>query len=122
MALAGAILSVVGAVLVFVDSMDRWRTTTLVIDGVGLAGTNNTQRLISRFVGRIPLKFNVSIRGPFRALIATAKSMRDPRALLDSTLDKPLGGVKGIVTEVRRREEETSQTQTPVVEPITPAR
>ena len=96
--------------------------TTLVIDGVGLAGTNNTQRLISRFVGRIPLKFNVSIRGPFRALIATAKSMRDPRALLDSTLDKPLGGVKGIVTEVRRREEETSQTQTPVVEPITPAR
>jgi hypothetical protein len=87
--------------------------TTLVIDGVGLAGTNGTQRLISRFVGRIPLKFNVSIRGPFRALIGTAKSMRDPRTLIDTILDRPLGNVSGIVTEVRRREEDSTQTQTP---------
>ena len=90
--------------------------TTLVIDGVGLAGTNGTQRLISRFVGRLPLKFNVSIRGPFRALIGTAKSLRDPRTLIDSTLDRPLGNIPGIVTEVRRREEDSSQTQTPVEE------
>ncbi|WP_156957032.1 intermembrane phospholipid transport protein YdbH family protein [Sphingomonas astaxanthinifaciens] len=96
--------------------------TTLAIDGVGLAGTNGTQRLISRVVGKIPLKFNVSIRGPFRALIATAKSLRDPRTLLDTTLDKPLGNVPGIVTEVRRREEDTTQTQTPVEQTITPAR
>lgn len=90
--------------------------TTLVIDGVGLAGTNGTQRLISRFVGRIPLKFNVSIRGPFRALIGTAKSLRDPRTLIDTTLDRPLGNIPGIVTEVRRREEDSTQTQTPVEE------
>jgi hypothetical protein len=96
--------------------------TTLVIDGVGLAGTNGTQRLISRFVGRIPLKFNVSIRGPFRALIGTAKSLRDPRALIDATLDQPLGNVPGLVTEVRRREEESTQTQTPVEEQVTPVR
>lgn len=96
--------------------------TTLVIDGVGLAGTNGTQRLISRFVSRLPLKFNVSIRGPFRALIGTAKSLRDPRALIDTTLDRPLEGRPGIVTEVRRREEESTQTQTPVVEQTTPAR
>ena len=96
--------------------------TTLVIDGVGLAGTNGTQRLISRFVGRLPLKFNVSIRGPFRALIGTAKSLRDPRTLLDTTLDRPLGNIPGIVTEVRRREEDTTQTQTPVQDEITPER
>jgi hypothetical protein len=96
--------------------------TTLVIDGVGLAGSNGTQRLISRFVGRIPLKFNVSIRGPFRALIGTAKSLRDPRTLIDTTLDRPLGNIPGIVTEVRRREEDTTQTQTPVEEQITPTR
>ncbi|UUR08766.1 intermembrane phospholipid transport protein YdbH family protein [Sphingomonas glaciei] len=90
--------------------------TTLVIDGVGLAGTNGTQKLISRFVGRIPLKFNVSIRGPFRALIGTAKSLRDPRTLIDTTLDRPLGNIPGIVTEVRRREEDSTQTQTPVEE------
>jgi hypothetical protein len=96
--------------------------TTLVIDGVGLAGTNGTQRLISRFVGRIPLKFNVSIRGPFRALIGTAKSMRDPRTLIDTILDRPLGNVSGIVTEVRRREEDSTQTQTPPQEIVTPTR
>ncbi|GAA4015514.1 hypothetical protein GCM10022280_12850 [Sphingomonas swuensis] len=96
--------------------------TRLTIDGVGLAGTNGTQRLISRFVGRLPLKFNVSIRGPFRALIGTAKSLRDPRTLIDTTLDRPLGNIPGIVTEVRRREEETDQTQTPVVEKTEPAR
>ncbi|WP_344710306.1 intermembrane phospholipid transport protein YdbH family protein [Sphingomonas humi] len=96
--------------------------TTLVIDGVGLAGTNGTQKLISRFVGRLPLKFNVSIRGPFRALIGTAKSLRDPRTLIDSVLDRPLGNIPGIVTEVRRREEDSTQTQTPVQEEITPER
>ena len=96
--------------------------TRLTIDGVGLAGSNGTQRLISRFVGRIPLKFNVSITGPFRALIATAKSMRDPRALIQTTYDIPLEGVPGITSEVRRREEDETLTQTPVVEPSEPAR
>ena len=92
------------------------------LDGVGLAGTNGTQRLISRVVGRLPLKFNVSIRGPFRALIGTAKSLRDPRTLIDTTLDRPLGNIPGIVTEVRRREEDSTQTQTPVEEQVTPVR
>lgn len=96
--------------------------TRLTIDGVGLAGTNGTQRLISRFVGRLPLKFNVSITGPFRALIGTAKSMRDPRALIQTTYDIPLEGVPGLTSEVRRREEDSTQTQTPVVEPTSPAR
>ena len=104
-------------------SVGAWNPWALVsIDGVGLAGTNGTQRLISRVVGKIPLKFNVSIRGPFRALIATAKSLRDPRTLIDTTLDTPLGNISGIVTEVRRREEDSTQTQTPVEQTITPAR
>jgi hypothetical protein len=86
--------------------------TRLTIDGVSLSGANQTQRLIARFAP-IPLKLNVSIRGPFRALIATAKSLRDPRTLIDTTLDQPLGSIPGIVTEVRRREDETNtQTQT----------
>jgi len=95
--------------------------TRLTIDGVALAGTTRTQRFI-RGVFNVPLKFNVSIRGPFRALIATAKSMRDPRSLISTTFDVPLEGVPGITSEVRRREEDTTQTQTPVVETVTPAR
>jgi hypothetical protein len=92
--------------------------TRLTIDGVALAGTTRTQRFI-RGVINVPLKFNVSIRGPFRALIGMAKSMRDPRDLISTTLEVPLQDIPGITTEVRRREEETTQTQTPVAEEIT---
>lgn len=86
--------------------------TRLTVDGVSLAGSTGTQRLIRR-VFDVPLKFNVSIRGPFRALINMAKSMRDPRDLISTTLDVPVTG-PGIVSEVRRKEEESTQTRTPV--------
>jgi hypothetical protein len=52
-----------------------------------------------------------------------AKSMRDPRDLISTTLEVPLQNIPGITTEVRRKEEEQTQTQTPVVEQTTgPAR
>ena len=91
--------------------------TRLTVEGVGL-GNTSTQRFI-RSINRIPFKFNVNIKGPFRALIATAKSFRDPTDIIADALPRPLDEVPGIVTEVRRRAEETSQTQTPVDEQIT---
>ncbi|WP_294173873.1 YdbH domain-containing protein [uncultured Sphingomonas sp.] len=94
--------------------------TRLTIDGVALGGTTRTQRLIRSVTSKLPIRLNVTIRGPFRALIATAKSMRDPRAIISTTLDRPLEEIPGITTEVRRREEATSQTQTPVDEQVTP--
>ena len=89
--------------------------TRLAIDGVGL-GQTSTQKIIRSLVSRIPLKMNVEIRGPFRALIATAKAFRDPRQIIEDVLPRPLDEVPGIVTEVRRRQEEQEQTQTPVEE------
>ena len=94
--------------------------TRLTIDGVALGGTTRTQRLIRSVTSKLPIRLNVTIRGPFRALIATAKSMRDPRAIISTTLDRPLEEIPGITTEVRRREEETTQTQIPVDEQVTP--
>jgi hypothetical protein len=90
--------------------------TRLTIDGVGL-GQSKTASLL-RAIYNLPLKFNVNIRGPFRALIATAKSYSDPRARIAEVLPRPLEDVPGIVTTVRRREETTTQTQTPVNETI----
>jgi translocation and assembly module TamB len=96
--------------------------TRLTIDGVAL-GQTGTQRIIRSLLAKIPLKMNVNITGPFRALIATAKAFRDPRQVIEEVLPRPLDEVPGIVTEVRRREEEQEQIQTPVepvaVDPVT---
>ncbi len=90
--------------------------TRLTIDGVGL-GESKTAKFL-RAIYRIPLKFNVTIRGPFRALIATAKAFRDPRQMIADVLPRPLDEVPDIVTEVRRQDEQTTQTQTPVEEKV----
>ena len=93
------------------------------IDGVGL-GQTGTQKIIRNLLRKIPLKVNLTIRGPFRSLIATAKAYRDPRQVIEEVLPRPLDEVPGIVTEVRRKEEDQQQSQTPVeenVEPIPPA-
>ena len=92
--------------------------TRLTIDQVGLANATGTQRLVKSLVGKIPFKFNVTIRGPFRALIAMAKSFRDPRNDIEEVMPVPINDVPGIVTEVRRREEEQTQTQAPVEQDI----
>ena len=91
--------------------------TRLAIDGVAL-GQTGTQKIIRNLLKKIPLKMNVTIRGPFRALIATAKSFRDPRQQIGDVLPVPLDEVPGIVTEVRRVEEDKDQTQTPVEEKV----
>jgi hypothetical protein len=94
-------------------------TSRLAIDGVGL-GQTSTQKFIRGLLSKIPLKLNVTITGPFRALIATAKSFNDPRTVIGNALPRPLGDVPGITTEVRRIEENQQQTQTPVKEQVSP--
>jgi hypothetical protein len=88
-------------------------TTRLAIEGVGL-GQTSTQKIIRGLLAKIPLKMNVTITGPFRALIATAKSFNDPRQVIKDVLPRPLDEIPGITTEVRRVEEQKDQTQTPV--------
>jgi hypothetical protein len=96
-------------------------TSRLAIDGVGIGQTNSTQRIIRSLLAKIPLRLNVTIAGPFRALIATAKSVSDPRQVIKDVLPRPLDDVPGITTEVRRVEENQQQTQTPVNEQVNTA-
>jgi hypothetical protein len=98
--------------------LDGEFATRLVIDQVALGEATKTQRFI-KSINRIPFKFNVTIKGPFRALIATAKSFRDPRPMIADTLPRPVYKVPGICSEVRRIEEQQQQTQTPVKDEIT---
>jgi hypothetical protein len=97
--------------------LDGEFATRMTIEGVGL-GNTSTQRLL-RSVNRIPFKFNVTIKGPFRALIATAKSFRDPTQVIEPALPRPLDEIPGVVVETRRREESQQQSQTPVEEKVT---
>ncbi|HET9334796.1 MAG TPA: YdbH domain-containing protein [Sphingomicrobium sp.] len=97
--------------------LDGEFATRMTIVGVGLGNTSTQQFL--RSVNRIPFNFNVTIKGPFRALIATAKSFRDPTQVIEPALPRPLDDVPGIVWETRRREESQQQSQTPVDEEVT---
>ena len=84
----------------------------LSIDGVALGQSNSTQKFIKGLLAKLPLHLNVNITGPFRALIATAKSFNDPRQVIKDVLPRPLDEVPGITTELRRVEEQQQQTQT----------
>ena len=90
----------------------------LDIAGAGIGQSTETQRIIRSLLAKIPLHLNVSITGPFRALIATAKSVSDPRQVIKDVLPRPLEDVPGITTEVRRVEEQQQQTQTPVTKQV----
>jgi hypothetical protein len=90
----------------------------LAVDGVALGQTTKTQRIIRGLLAKVPLKMNVNITGPFRSLIATAKSMNDPRQVIRDVLPRPLEDVPGITTEVRRVEEQQQQNQTPPAQQV----
>jgi hypothetical protein len=95
-------------------------TSRLTIEQLGLSGERGPAKILRNAFAKVPFRFNITIRGPFRSLIQTAKSYRDPRQQIDTVLPRPLEDIPGIVTEVRRREEDKQQTQTPVQETITP--
>ena len=88
-------------------------STLLSIDQVAIGQSTTVQRLLRSAVRRVPFKFNVTIKGPFRSLIATAKSMQDPRNVIRDVLPVPIDQIPGVVTEVRRREETQDMQQTP---------
>jgi len=91
--------------------------TRLTIDEVAL-GNNKTQRVVRGLLKKLPFKFNVSIKGPFRALIGTAKSFNDPRNTIHDALPNPLANLPDTAVTIRK-DESQKQTQTPVKDQVT---
>lgn len=84
------------------------RDPTLIVPPAGgIAGA-----IVGRALGqlaKIPFEFNISIRGPFRALIATARSFDDPTPLIEQVLPQLLRGEEIEVTDVQDEESEPVQ-------------
>jgi len=83
-------------------SLDGEFLTRIDLDGIARnpGGTRDPAggvraMVVGRVLGqlaRIPFHFNIRIRGPFRALIATARSFEDPSALISAALPQLLEG------------------------------
>ena len=83
------------------DGVARNRPTPI---GGGFAGA-----VVNRVLGevaRIPFEFNIQVRGPFRALIATTRSFEDPSLLIQPVLPESLRDLPTSVT-VQPDESET---------------
>jgi hypothetical protein len=62
---------------------------------------------------KVPMRVNLSIHGPFRALVQMAKGMKDPTSVISPVMPFPLD-TPGIVTETRTlKKEEDQDTLTP---------
>jgi translocation and assembly module TamB len=74
------------------------------VPGGGIRGM-----LANRALGqlaKIPFKFNITVRGPFRAVIGTARSLEDPTNLIQSVLPQRLQDQPGTVKVVQPKESE----------------
>jgi len=58
-------------------------------------------------LAKIPFEFNITVRGPFRAVIGTARSLEDPTNLLQSVLPKMLEAAPAPAKPVQPQESET---------------
>lgn len=57
-------------------------------------------------LARIPFEFNITVRGPFRALLATARSLEDPTLLIQRALPGTLADNPNFTTSVQPKESE----------------
>ena len=72
------------------DGIARDPALTTAPTGSGISGLV-ARRALGQ-LAKIPFEFNITVRGPFRALLATARSFEDPTNLIQSVLPEKLRG------------------------------
>ena len=85
------------------DGIARDPALTSVSAGSGISGMV-ARRALGQ-LAKIPFEFNINVRGPFRALIATTRSFEDPSLLIQSVLPEELRK-KPVTTNVQPDESE----------------
>jgi len=86
--------------------------TKLTIDGVSLGPTHGfAAGLVRKVLSQIPIRLNVNINGPFRALIQMAKAFKDPTQAIAPVMPFPIDSpaLKVEVLSTNKQEEQTTQ-------------
>ena len=86
--------------------------TNLTIEGPSLGQTHGLAAgLVRKVFSKIPLRLNVNINGPFRALIQMAKAFKDPTQTIAPVMPFPIDSpaLKVEVLSTNKNEEQTTQ-------------
>ncbi|MBA2636360.1 MAG: YdbH domain-containing protein, partial [Sphingomonas sp.] len=87
--------------------------TRVTINQIALGGEGDfLTGLVRGAFRKVPLKLNLNVSGPFRALIQMSKGFRDPTQVIAPVLSFPIDSPSLNVT-TRRIEKQTEQTQDP---------
>jgi hypothetical protein len=90
--------------------------TNLTIEGPSLGPTHGfIAGLVHKVFAQIPLRLNVNINGPFRALIQMAKGFKDPTQVIAPVMPFPVDSpaLKVEVLSTNKQEEQTTQPAAP---------
>ncbi len=88
--------------------------TTLTIDGVSLGETKGlVAGLVHNVFSKLPIRLNVNINGPFRALIQMAKAFKDPTQVIAPVMPFPIDSpaLKVEVLSTTKNEQQTTLPQ-----------
>jgi hypothetical protein len=86
--------------------------TTMTIDGVSFGQTHGlVAGLVHRIFSQLPVRLNLNINGPFRALIQMAKAFKDPTEVIAPVMPFPIDSpaLKVEVLSTTKNEEQTTQ-------------
>jgi translocation and assembly module TamB len=86
--------------------------TTLTIDGVSLGPAHGfVAGLVHQVFSKIPMRLNININGPFRAIIQMAKSFKDPTQVIAPVMPFPIDSpaLKVEVLSTNKTEEQSTR-------------
>jgi hypothetical protein len=89
--------------------------TKLTIDGVSLGEAHGlVAGLVHNVFSKLPIRLNVNINGPFRALIQMAKAFKDPTDVIAPVMPFPIDSpaLKVEVLSTNKNEQQTTQPAT----------
>jgi hypothetical protein len=91
--------------------------TKLTIDGVSLGQTHGlVAGVVHSIFSKLPIRLNLNINGPFRALIQMAKAFKDPTEVIAPVMPFPIDSPALKVEVMSSNRQEQSSKQQPAAQ------